>query len=101
MAVVALRTYVQRIDWSSRSTEAQRKETGVNCHTNSLITYPYSHTPTHTPTPTKQHVPIGLISDGVDMGWHLMALLATVHVDNLLCVDGVQFVGVHHHTEQA
>ena len=51
--------------------------------------------------PTKQHVPVSLVGDGVDVRRHLVPFLALVHVDHLLCVDWQPFVGVDHHTEQA
>ncbi len=50
---------------------------------------------------TQQHVPVGLVGDGIDVGRHLMALLATIQLHYFLCVDGIESVGVDHHTEQA
>ena len=49
---------------------------------------------------TKQHVPVSLVSNGVDMRRHLVTLLSLVHVDDLLCVDREPFVWVDHHAEQ-
>lgn len=49
---------------------------------------------------TLQHVPVGVIGDGVDMRRHLMAFLALVHLDDLLRVYWQHLVGIHHHTEQ-
>ena len=50
---------------------------------------------------TQQHVPVGLVGDGVHMGWDFVALLATIQLNDLLGVDGVEAVRVNHHTEQA
>lgn len=50
---------------------------------------------------TLQHVPIGVISDGIDVGRNLMTLLPLVHLNDLLRVDGQKLIGVHHHTEEA
>lgn len=49
---------------------------------------------------TLHHVPVGVVRDGVDVRRHLVALLALVHVDDLLRVDGQHLVGVDHHTEK-
>lgn len=49
---------------------------------------------------TLHHVPVGVVRDGVDVRWHLVALLALVHLDDLLRVDGQHLVGVHHHAEE-
>ena len=45
--------------------------------------------------------PVGNVSDGKDMGWHLVPFLPLVDLDDLLSVDGKPLVRVHHHTEQA
>ena len=50
---------------------------------------------------TLQHAPVGRVGDCVDVGGHLVPLLALVHVDDLLRVDGQLLVGVHHHAEEA
>ena len=50
---------------------------------------------------TLQHAPVGRVGDGVDVGWHLVPLLALVHLNDLLWVDGQLLVGVHHHAEEA
>jgi len=50
---------------------------------------------------TQQHVPVSLVRDGIDMGWYLMTFLASVELNNIRSVDGVQPVGVDHDTEQA
>lgn len=50
---------------------------------------------------TLKHAPVGCVCDGVDVRWHLMPLLALVHVDDLLRVDGQVFIGVDHHAEEA
>ena len=47
------------------------------------------------------HVSVGIVRDGVDVRGHLVALLALVHVNDLLRVDGQHLVRVHHHAEQA
>lgn len=44
---------------------------------------------------------VGVVRDGEEMGWHLRALFAFVHVGHAGPVDGQPFVGVHCHTEQA
>lgn len=51
-------------------------------------------------TGTLHHAPVGRVCDGVDVGGHLVPLLALVHVDDLLAVDGQVLVGVDHHTEE-
>lgn len=50
--------------------------------------------------PTLQHAPVGRVSDGVDVWWHLVPLLALVHVNDLLRVDGQLLVGVDHNAEE-
>ena len=50
---------------------------------------------------TLQHAPVGRVGDGIDVGWHLVPLLALVHLNDLLRVDRQLLVGVHHHTEEA
>lgn len=49
---------------------------------------------------TLQHAAIGRLRYGVDMGRHLVPLLAAVHVHDGLCVDGQVLVGVDHHAEE-
>lgn len=49
---------------------------------------------------TLHHVPVGVVRDGVDVRRHLVTLLALVHLDDLLRVDGQHLVGVHHHAEE-
>lgn len=49
---------------------------------------------------TLHHAPVSCVSDGVDVRWHFMSLLALVHVDNLLWVDGQVLVGVYDDTEE-
>lgn len=55
----------------------------------------------HTHSHTLEHVPVGVVCDGVDVWWHLVAFLALVHLDDLLGVDGQHLVGIHHHAEEA
>lgn len=50
---------------------------------------------------TLQHAPVGRVRDRVDVGRHLVPLLALVHVDDLLRVDGQLLVGIDHHAEEA
>ena len=45
--------------------------------------------------------PVGNVSDGKDMGWHLVPFLPLVDLDDLLRVDGQPLVRVHHHAEKA
>lgn len=49
---------------------------------------------------TLHHVSVGVVRDGVDMGWDLVALFAFVHFNDLLRVDWQHFIGVHHHAKQ-
>lgn len=49
---------------------------------------------------TLHHAPVGRVRDGVDVRGHLVSLLALVHVDDLLGVDGQVLVGVDHHAEE-
>lgn len=46
------------------------------------------------------HVPVSVVRDGVDVRRHLVTLLALVHLDDLLRVNGQHLVGVHHHAEE-
>lgn len=50
---------------------------------------------------TLQHVMVSVISDGEDVGWHLISPLALVHVNDLLGIDGQSLVGIHSHTEKS
>lgn len=50
---------------------------------------------------TLHHVPVGVVSDGVDVRGHLVSFLPFVHINDLFWVNGQHLVGVHHHTEQA
>lgn len=52
-------------------------------------------------TVTLHHVPVGVVRDGVDVRWNLVAFLALVHLDDLFRVDGQHLVGIHHHAEEA
>ena len=47
-----------------------------------------------------QHVPVGSLGDGPQMGWDLIPPLAQVHLDHSLGVDGVPLVGVDDNTEE-
>lgn len=49
---------------------------------------------------TLHHAPVGRVCDGVDVGRHLVPLLALVHVHDVLRVDGQVLVRVDHHTEE-
>lgn len=51
-------------------------------------------------TVTLHHVPVGIVGDGVDVRRHLVALLALVHLDDLLRVDRQHLVGIHDHTKE-
>ena len=51
--------------------------------------------------PKNFYLPVGNVSDGKDMGWHLVPFLPLVDLDDLLSVDGEPLVWVHHHAEQA
>ena len=51
--------------------------------------------------PKNMNSPVGNVSDGKDMGWHLVPFLPLVDLDDLLSVDGKPLVRVHHHAEQA
>lgn len=52
------------------------------------------------PTPlTHEHVVVGIVRDGEEVGWHLCALLAFVHVGHSGPVDGQPLVGVDCHAE--
>ena len=48
---------------------------------------------------TEQHVPVGLVSDGIDVRGHLVTPLISVPLDCLICVDLVGLVGVHRYAE--
>lgn len=49
---------------------------------------------------TLHHAPVGGVGDGIDVRGHLVSLLALVHVDYVLSVDGQVFVRVDHNTEE-
>lgn len=49
---------------------------------------------------TLQHAAIGRLWYGIDVGGHLVAFLAPVHVHDGLCVDGQVLVGVDDHAEE-
>lgn len=49
---------------------------------------------------TLHHAPVGRVCDGVDVRGHLVTLLALVHVDYVLGVDGQVLVRVDHHAEE-
>lgn len=51
-------------------------------------------------TGTLHHAPVGRVRDGVDVWGHLVPLLALVHVDDVLAVDGKVLVGIYHHAEE-
>lgn len=44
---------------------------------------------------------VGIVRDGEEVGWHLCALFAFVHVGHAGSIDGQPLVGVDCHTEQA
>lgn len=50
---------------------------------------------------TLHHAPVRRVRDGVDVGRHLVSLLALVHVHYVLGVDGQVLVRVDHHAEEA
>ena len=41
-----------------------------------------------------------MVSDGVDVRGHLVTLLASVHLDDLVRVDWVELVGIDHYAEE-
>lgn len=83
---------MQRMDWSSRS-ETQTAEKPVSTW---FIDRPVDCERTG----TLHHAPVGRVRDGVDVRGHLVPLLALVHVDDLLAVDGQVLVWIDHHTEE-
>lgn len=48
-----------------------------------------------------QHVDVGTVRDGENVGWHLITALATVHLSATVRVHGVTLVGVDGDTEKA
>lgn len=48
-----------------------------------------------------QHVMIGIVTNGEDMGWHLRSAFTSVCKDNLLCVDRKSSVWIDGNTEKA
>lgn len=83
---------MQRMDWSSRSDKHTRKTSKytVQLHVRELPIR----------TGTLHHAPVGRVRDGVDVWGHLVPLLALVHVDDVLAVDGKVLVGIYHHAEE-
>lgn len=49
---------------------------------------------------TAQHVIVGIVCDGIDMGWGLATALALVSSDHRGSVDGQPLIRVHGDTEQ-
>ena len=49
---------------------------------------------------TLHHASVRSVSDGVDVRWHFMPLLALVHINNLLRIDGQVLVWVYDDTEE-
>ena len=49
---------------------------------------------------TLHHASVSRVSDGVDVRRHFVPLLALVHVNDLLRVDGQVLVRVYHHAEE-
>ena len=47
-----------------------------------------------------KHAAVGRLRDGVDVWGHLVALLAPVHFNDVIRVDGQVLVRVDHHTEE-
>lgn len=48
-----------------------------------------------------EHAAVRRLGDGVDVWRHLVSLLPSVHLDDVLRVDGQVLVGVDDHTEEA
>ncbi len=53
-----------------------------------------------TDTLTGQHVCVGVVRHGEEMGRHLVPPLAPVFADHVRCVDGQALVRVHHDAEK-
>ena len=49
---------------------------------------------------TLEHSAVGLVTDGEDVGGHLLTLPALVHGDNLVSVEGEAAPGVDHDQEE-
>jgi len=49
---------------------------------------------------TGQHVDVSTVTDGEDVGWHFITLLATVQFGTPKSVDRVTLVGVDGHGEE-
>lgn len=86
---------MQRMDWSSRS-ETQTAEKPVSA----LVHLHVYDVLQPNRTATLHHAPVGRVRDGVDVGGHLVPLLALVHVHDLLAVDGQVLVWIDHHAEE-
>lgn len=80
------------MDWSSRSDKHTRKTSKYMFHLK-VREQPIR-------TGTLHHAPVGRVRDGVDVWGHLVPLLALVHVDDVLAVDGKVLVGIYHHAEE-
>lgn len=50
---------------------------------------------------TRQHLGVGAVGDGEQVGRHLISPLASVHLHHAVRVDGEPLVGIDHHAEQA
>ena len=50
--------------------------------------------------PTLKHATICIICYGVDMRWHFMSFLPTIHIDHFVGVNRQAFVRVHNHAEK-
>ena len=50
---------------------------------------------------TRQHVPVSVVRDGKQMGWHLISTFAKVELHCGWSVNRVPFVRIHSDTEQS
>lgn len=48
-----------------------------------------------------QHVDVGTVRDGENMGWHFVTALATVHLGATVGIHGVTLVRIDGHAEKA
>lgn len=80
----------QTMEWESRISRYQVL----------LITHLFSHTRWQKWPLTLKHVPVGIVSNGVDVWGHLCPSPSLIHVHHLGRVDGEPPVRVHCHAEE-
>lgn len=100
-------THVMRMDWFSRSSGMRRRNMRFLSPPWLCPTSPAPQKGTGSmvmgslqKVPTCQHVLIGIVRDGENVGWSFTPFLSPVGSHHLSIVDGQPLVGVDSHTEE-